>query len=359
MAAAAAVVKTPISYLQEICVKYEFTLPKYDLIVNGHEKVFEYSVTASNYTANGASSSKQLAKHTAAKELLDKLKRLDRFKDILREIPSIPQPEKNNNIVDPVTNLLEICQKHNWDMPAFTLVSFTGPSNNPIFTIACTLKGFRTEGCARSKKDAKKVAAKQMFEQIEHLIEPESDSPPAEEHIPNLTIDELLALYRKHHKWNRTNATDLLGDRHYYFEKFDDDKKNAAKKILHMNDSPREIVHAFCKVLNMKYIVSNVPRSPNKAFELLVEGFDCVIVDKEADIWDQVVDYFKIMMWACWWLISGVRSISPDQSHREPILCFESYNAWGVGHGIHFYSIFYHFFYTREFLDLIVESFTT
>lgn len=295
----AAATKTPISYLQEICVKYEFTLPKYDLIENMREKTFEYSVTASNYSAKGVSSSKQHAKHMAAKQLLDTLRESEKFKDILREIPAVPQTEKNNNAVDPVSNLLEICAKQSWDVPSFALVGFTGPSNEPEFTIACALKGFRSEGCARTKKDAKKMSAKQMLEKIDHLlIVDESDAPV--EVQTNLTIDEVLALYRKHHKWNRTSTTDLLSERHFYFEKFPDDKKQAAKQILHTDDTHREIVDAFCKVLNIDYRVSDVPKRPHyKAFELLVVGFDCIIVEKDSEIWNRIVDYFKAMMWAC------------------------------------------------------------
>lgn len=294
-----AATKTPISYLQEICVKYEFTLPKYDLIENVQEKTFEYSVTASNYSAKGVSLSKQHAKHMAAKQLLDTLSESEKFKDILREIPSVPQTERDNNIVDPVSNLLEICAKQSWDVPSFTLVDFTGPSNEPKFTIACVLKGFRSEGCARTKKDAKKVSAKQMLEKIDHLlIIDESDAPIVEQ--KNLSIDEVLALYRKRHKWNRTKATDLLSERHFYFEKFPDDKKKAAKRILHMDDSHREIVDAFCQQLNIDYRVSDVPKRPHyKVFELLVDGFDCIIVEKDPEIWNNIVDYFKAMMWAC------------------------------------------------------------
>lgn len=291
-----AAIKTPISYLQEVCVKHLYTLPKYDLNEHSQEKMFECLVTACNYSANGVSSSKQHAKHKAAKELLDQLRKLETFKDILNEIPAVPQLENNNNIVNPVSNLLEICAKHNWDVPTFTLIGFTGTSNEPIFTMACAFKTFRAEGCASTKKDAKKESAKQMLEQIDHLLD--DSQPPAEE--KHFTIDEILTMYRKHHKWNRTSTTDALCERHFYFEKFSIYKKRAARTILHMNDSHREIVHAFCKALNIQYQLCDVPKRPHfKSFELLVERFDCIFLGEEPEIWHNIVDYFKAMTWAC------------------------------------------------------------
>lgn len=293
-----AVAKTPISLLQEICTKYVFAVPKYQLIENGPGSQFEILVTASNYSASGVDTVKQQAKHKAAQQLLGKLRELDELKDILKEIPALPQSEKNNNIVDPVSNLLEICAKHNWEMPSFNLKGFSGPSNDPVFTIECAFKEFRAEGCARTKKDAKKVSAKLMLEKIGHLVNPPEDDAPLEEQKV-YTIDEILALFRKHHKWNRT-PSGKLSDRHFYFEKFPADKKAAAKRILQTNDTQREIIDAFCKELNIKYQVSSVPRRPQyTAFELLVVDFDCIIINKEPEIWSNIVDYFKAMMWAC------------------------------------------------------------
>lgn len=293
--------KTPISLLQEICVKYLFTVPKYELTINGEQNMFEYAVSASTYRANGVASSKQIAKQKAAKNLLDQWSKLDKFKAILNEIPVEPQLEKNNNCIDAVSNLLEICAKQNWDMPIFNYKGSTGPSNAPLFTTMCTFKGYCAEGCARTKKDAKKIAAKSMTDQIADLIvKSESDLSPSPEEQKQYTIDEILSKFRKHQKWNQTRQTDILSHRHFYFEKFPADQKNEAKKILQMADSHREIVHAFCKVLNIEYQVCDVPKRPQyKSFELLVMNFDCIIVNKDPEIWTNIVDYFKVMMCAC------------------------------------------------------------
>lgn len=292
-----AATKTPVSYLQEICMKYISAVPKYDLIECDHDKMFEYLVTASNFSANGVSSSKQNAKHMAAKNLLDQMKQLDRFKEILRNIPAVPGCEKNNNDVDSVSYLMAVCAKNRWDPPAFVVTGCAGLSNEPVFYMNCTFKSFQAEGRARTKRDAKKLAAKNMLEQIGDLLKGTESDEPMEVAPCHYTIDEVLTLYRKHHKWNRT-STESLVNRHFFFEKFSAEKKQAVKDLLRSVESCRNIVHDICKALNIRYQVIEV--KPNfKVFELLAEGFDCVIVDQEPEIWNKVVDYFKIMMWAC------------------------------------------------------------
>ena len=70
--------KTPVSLLQELCVRRGLT-PKYDLVqIEGavHEPTFKYRVTIGEFVATGCGQSKKKAKHSAAKSILDKLKGL-------------------------------------------------------------------------------------------------------------------------------------------------------------------------------------------------------------------------------------------------------------------------------------------
>merc|ERR1739844_542444 len=67
--------KTPVSLLQELYVRKGIT-PKYDLVqIEGavHEPTFKYRVTVGELVATGEGQSKKKAKHTAAKQMLDKL----------------------------------------------------------------------------------------------------------------------------------------------------------------------------------------------------------------------------------------------------------------------------------------------
>lgn len=75
--AASAAIKTPVSLLQELYVKRGIT-PKYDLVqIEGavHEPTFKYRVTVGDFVATGCGQSKKKAKHTAAKSMLDKIRR--------------------------------------------------------------------------------------------------------------------------------------------------------------------------------------------------------------------------------------------------------------------------------------------
>ena len=63
--------------MQELYVKRGIT-PKYDLVqIEGavHEPTFKYRVTVGDFVATGCGQSKKKAKHTAAKSMLDKIRR--------------------------------------------------------------------------------------------------------------------------------------------------------------------------------------------------------------------------------------------------------------------------------------------
>merc|ERR1712025_1326440 len=69
--------KTPVSLLQELYVRRGVT-PKYDLVqIEGqvHEPTFKYRVTVGEFVATGCGQSKKKAKHSAAKSILDKIRR--------------------------------------------------------------------------------------------------------------------------------------------------------------------------------------------------------------------------------------------------------------------------------------------
>lgn len=63
--------KTPISILQELCVKY-YEMPIYKLIgdIYGTEKLFTYVVRAFGQSAQGCGQSKKEAKHAASTKLI-------------------------------------------------------------------------------------------------------------------------------------------------------------------------------------------------------------------------------------------------------------------------------------------------
>lgn len=293
--------KTPISLLQEISVKYGFEIPKYDLISSENvksEKKFEYTVKAFGLTAIGSAGSKQDAKHKAAHDLLEQLKVQDKFKDILLTLPAGPQaaplPEFD---VDPVSSLIEMCAKIGWSLPTFTLKKVTGASHSPEFTMICQVKNYFTEGTSTTKKNAKKNVAKEMQEVIRDSIFNNSNNSGVslDEFCDELSLDQIFTKYRKLKKTKRKPSGSLV-DRHLYFEQFPDNIKNEAKNILRSENTNKEIVYLFCKAMDIKFELSNLPQKPRrKIFELIGE-YDCVLVGNEPEIWDDIVAYFKVML---------------------------------------------------------------
>lgn len=66
--------KTPVSVLQELCVKYQHGAPFYDELNDGGDdgKTFTSLVQAFGATAKGTGRTKREAKHNAAERLLGK-----------------------------------------------------------------------------------------------------------------------------------------------------------------------------------------------------------------------------------------------------------------------------------------------
>lgn len=66
--------KTPVSTLQELCIKHQHGAPFYEEINDGTDetKMFTYMVQAFSASAKGTARAKREAKHEAASKLLCK-----------------------------------------------------------------------------------------------------------------------------------------------------------------------------------------------------------------------------------------------------------------------------------------------
>ncbi|XP_054280810.1 interferon-induced, double-stranded RNA-activated protein kinase-like [Macrosteles quadrilineatus] len=64
---------------------------------------------------------------------------------------------------NPVGFLQELCQKHGYAFPLYKEVDVTGPDHERSFTVKCTFQKFEAIGKARTKKEAKSNAAKNMI----------------------------------------------------------------------------------------------------------------------------------------------------------------------------------------------------
>lgn len=182
--------KTPVSLLQELCMRRGIS-PKYDLLqIEGqvHEPTFVYRVTVGEYTASGSGQSKKKAKHAAAKTVLDII--------IHGGPPTTSTPAHNNGTQDssvlqatsqatalskmvspyddgipgnPVGQLQELCMTRRWPPPTYELTAEEGFPHERTFAIACTIATYKEIGHGKSKKLAKRQAAYSMLQKLTDL----------------------------------------------------------------------------------------------------------------------------------------------------------------------------------------------
>lgn len=161
--------------LQELAVKHGQSPPAYELIPEltkqgTHKNEFFYQVQAFEYVARGTGSSKQIAKHDAAKRMLQVLKEEKIYNPVENPVqgfvPGAPtlniQPIKTS--VNCIGSLCELCEENNIPQPEFVEISDVGPPHFRQFTYDCVVNSVRTRATATTKKQAKQLAAKEMLE---------------------------------------------------------------------------------------------------------------------------------------------------------------------------------------------------
>lgn len=177
--------KTPVSILQEMMVK-NLSIPAYELIHDGggsHANTFTYRVTCNGLTAVGMGRSKKDAKHEAAKAML---KTIAKHRGHLQlpaspaqspvrtplppVVPEVRRIPPNVPFVNAVGVLQDLCVANNLTQPKYELISEVGPPHAKVFTIQCEVSTFKEIGVARTKKQAKQDAAKQMLDKLTNLV---------------------------------------------------------------------------------------------------------------------------------------------------------------------------------------------
>ncbi|KAL3223952.1 hypothetical protein MRX96_027025 [Rhipicephalus microplus] len=207
--------KTPISILQELCARNCLT-PEYKLLsVEGavHAPTFMYRVQVGEVVANATGQSKKKAKHAAARAILEKLLADDgpfaKYRAaVMEDLPSIEQMEgtvpaavgevapSNNGLPgstplagstlgstgtpaagaeddgivgNPVGELQELCMKLRWRPPFYETVIEDGLPHERTFGISCLVNNLNEMGKGKSKRLAKRQAAKKMIELIKNV----------------------------------------------------------------------------------------------------------------------------------------------------------------------------------------------
>ncbi|XP_077515112.1 protein Loquacious-like isoform X2 [Amblyomma americanum] len=214
-AAASVNQKTPISILQELCARNCLT-PEYKLLsVEGavHAPTFMYRVQVGDVVANATGQSKKKSKHAAARAILEKLLADDgpfaKYRAaVMEDLPSMEPTEtvsstavgemaSSNNglsgttplgplgstgtgtgsaaseedgiVGNPVGELQELCMKLRWRPPFYETVIEDGLPHERTFGISCLVNNLNEMGKGKSKRLAKRQAAKKMIELIKNV----------------------------------------------------------------------------------------------------------------------------------------------------------------------------------------------
>ncbi|KAF6203658.1 hypothetical protein GE061_001990 [Apolygus lucorum] len=172
--------KTPVTILQELLTK-KLQVPNYNLILNGvgtHEPVFKYEVTADGHKAVGTGKSKKEAKHNAAQQILQIMIQAE---STVSALPAeVTSPYEGVLKENAVGELSEFCVVNQLKLPEYKLTRDEGLPHAKVFSWSCTVSSFTTEGTARTKKNAKHIAAQDMLLKLKECLDDIIDVRSAE-----------------------------------------------------------------------------------------------------------------------------------------------------------------------------------
>ncbi|OWA54016.1 hypothetical protein BV898_18439 [Hypsibius exemplaris] len=197
-----------VAALADVCER-DNIIPTYDLVrVEGpcHDPVFVIRGVADKFHAEGTGQKKQTAKQQAAKQILLAMGELsvedlrmvestagfetakvignvvddcdyNGFRARPGAVPIDDGKEKRrkaytpvpvSNQINPLGDLIETSTLMGWPHPRIVDEQKTGPAHDPRFTVSCYFSKFKTFATSRSKKEAKRLAALEMHENMRY-----------------------------------------------------------------------------------------------------------------------------------------------------------------------------------------------
>lgn len=174
-----------------------------------------------------------------------------------------------------------------------------GEPHRPEFTVICQMAHVKRTGTASTKKGAKQIAAQAMLSFVQSISQNEN-----QQQIATVEADPPEKTFRTYRELKKSDIKPIsvrIRDRHNFFLRMPNEDRLEALKILSSDNalvgSNRDKVDLICKTLKIRYELKDVPdhRDRCKIFVLL-DDFDCVIVDKEPDLYNNVLAYFRVMM---------------------------------------------------------------
>lgn len=180
------------------------------------------------------------------------------------------------------------------------MIQASGQPHAPEFTVVCRLASIQRTGIFSTKKGAKQIAAQLMLKVVQNL-----PNETQEKQIATLNAEPPEKLFRTYRELKNSDIKPKairLSKRHEYFLRLPEEQQTAVKKILNQTNvmfagqSARDMVHLICKELKVEYDVKDVPGHPQNFKVFAMKGpYDCVHVGNDANLWDDIIEYFKVM----------------------------------------------------------------
>ncbi|XP_016937100.1 protein Loquacious [Drosophila suzukii] len=310
--------KSAVSALQEFCAKSKNIPPTYDFI-DGEDGGYVCKVVLMEIEAYGNGRSKRDAKHLAAANILRKIRKLPGVGNLLDECETKSVgdlcEELTNLNRDMLKELRDYCVRHEMPLPTIEIVQQSGTPNAPEFVACCTVASIVRYGKSDKKKDARQRAAIEMLAVISNEADnmrPEKMQVVSTKPTEALDVDETLEdlemerrkkfnTYRELTDAGSVDNTGLrLCDRHNYFKNFYPALKKAAFEVIRSDEyaSSKDKALSVMSALKITPSISTVESSsmePLLCIQLNCD-FDVVFVALESKIFEEIIEYFGVML---------------------------------------------------------------
>lgn len=177
----------------------------------------------------------------------------------------------------------------------FDVLRTGGEEHRPIFTARCETSFIKRKATASSKKDAKQLAARAVLD----VIQSESENQ-----LAVAVLDRSEGLFGLNGEIRSSTPCEWTnGDPDTFYVRLNKDDRTNARTILMDTSGVDGIMNktkmdAVCSMLKLEYKIADVVSTGSpyyKAFTL-ENGYDCVMIAKIHDLYDRVVEHFKIML---------------------------------------------------------------
>lgn len=182
----------------------------------------------------------------------------------------------------------------------FEVQQACGEPHRPVFTVLCQLSSIKRTGVFSTKKGAKQIAARLVLEIIQRFNQNQDQMQIAT--IESEPPEKLFLTYRELRKSEIKPIKVSIRNRHNFFLRLPKEDRDEIQKILidqsGIYGTNKDKVNLACAAMKVKYSVQNIPDHPQgyEIFSFYCSNHDCVIIDKEPDLYDRVIDHFKIML---------------------------------------------------------------